>query len=69
MTPAFSAVYIFLYAVFYFTQLDIVRFSSSFLYFGLMGIACFTLFLFCGTVGFLASFIFVRKIYALIKAD
>jgi len=70
LTTGSSALYVFGYAVFYyFTQLEISRFSSTMLYFGYMTSICIAFFLICGSVGFLATFIFVRKIYSLIKID
>lgn len=68
--PGGSAGYFFVYAiVYYMEELSITRFSSSVLYFGYMIIGSAMFFLVTGTVGFLASFVFVRKIYSLIKLD
>lgn len=65
-----SGVYLFGYSVIYFwTELGITRFSSLVIYFGYMGLMSVGYGLITGTVGFLASFIFVRVIYNLIKSD
>jgi Endomembrane protein 70. len=70
LTTGSMAIYIFGYAVFYYlTELELVRFSSIVMYFGYMLLISFTFFIFCGTIGFLSSYLFVRKIYSLIKID
>ena len=70
MTTGSTAIYIFGYAIFYwFTQLQMTRFSSTILYFGYMASICSAIFLICGSIGFLATWLFVRKIYSLIKID
>jgi len=62
--------YIFCYSIFYYyTELEIIRFSSIILYFGYMFAVSFTFFIFCGTVGFLSSYWFIRTIYASIRID
>eukprot|EP00923_Selenidium_pygospionis_P006600 GHVN01011342.1.p1 GENE.GHVN01011342.1~~GHVN01011342.1.p1 ORF type:complete len:563 (+),score=57.40 GHVN01011342.1:311-1999(+) len=67
---AFSAVYVFLYAVLYFlTNLNITSLVSAMLYFGYMFILSYAFFLLTGSVGFLSTFIFVRAIYGSIKVD
>jgi len=69
-TAGSSAVYLFLYSILYFcTKLDITPFSSSVLYFGYMFLASIAFFLLTGTIGHLATFRFVRKIYSSIKID
>jgi len=69
-TAGSSAVYLFLYSILYFcTKLDITPFSSSVLYFGYMLLASLAFFLLTGTIGHLATFRFVRKIYSSIKID
>ena len=42
---------------------------SAVLYFGWMLIASYTFMIITGTIGFMASFVFVRYIYASIKVD
>jgi transmembrane 9 superfamily member 2/4 len=68
--PGTSGVYFFIYAlVYYFKFLNITRFSSIVLYFGYMLIGSGVFFLVTGTVGFITSFIFIRRIYSLIKLE
>ncbi|KAI9858916.1 MAG: hypothetical protein M1813_007218 [Trichoglossum hirsutum] len=65
-----SAVWIFLYcAWYYFTSLHIHGFISSILFFSYSFLACLVYGLLTGTVGFLAAYAFVRRIYGAIKAD
>jgi len=60
--------YIFGYSIFfYFTELEIVGFPSSILYFGYMLAISLFLSLFCGSIGFFASYWFTRKIYGTLK--
>merc|ERR550534_699450 len=69
-TAGSSAVYLFLYSILYFcTKLDITPFSSSILYFGYMFLVSIGFFLLTGTIGHLATYRFVRKIYSSIKID
>jgi len=51
------------------TKLDIVGSASTFLYFGYTSVMVFCFFLLTGTIGFLACFWFVRKIYSVVKVD
>uniref|UniRef100_H2YTZ2 Transmembrane 9 superfamily member n=1 Tax=Ciona savignyi TaxID=51511 RepID=H2YTZ2_CIOSA len=65
-----AAVYVFFYAVFYFhTQLSISAFVPTILYFGYTFIIVFTFWILTGSIGFFASFTFIRKIYAQVKID
>ncbi|KAI9771150.1 MAG: hypothetical protein M1840_002501 [Geoglossum simile] len=65
-----SAIWIFLYCTwYYFTNLHIYGFISSILFFSYSFLACLVYGLLTGTVGFLAAYAFVRKIYGAIKAD
>ncbi|CAF0915524.1 unnamed protein product [Adineta steineri] len=65
-----SAFYVFGYAVFYFfTKLDITGFVPSLLYFGYTLLICFSFWVLTGTIGFYASYIFVRKIYSEVKIE
>lgn len=69
-TSASSAVYLFLYSIVYFvTKLQIHQFVPSLLFFGYMLLTAFTFALLTGTIGFLASLIFVRTIYSAIKIE
>eukprot|EP01050_Picozoa_sp_SAG11_P040341 SAG11_NODE_17485_length_517_cov_0.971292_1_plen_95_part_00 len=48
---------------------DIMGFTSGLMYFGYMFLASYAFAVGTGTIGFLASFVFVRKIYDSIKVD
>ena len=70
LTSAFSGVYVFIYAVVYLsTKLHVIGFVGVAIYMGYMALAAFMFFLLTGSIGFLASLFFVRKIYASIKID
>merc|ERR1740130_1184627 len=68
LASASSGLYLFLYGIFYYsTKLDIIGFTSGLMYFGYMFLASYAFAVGTGTIGFGASFFFVRKIYASIK--
>ncbi|XP_020251267.1 transmembrane 9 superfamily member 7-like [Asparagus officinalis] len=70
LTAGSSALYLFLYSVFYFfTKLEITKLVSGILYFGYMTIVSYAFFVLTGTIGFYACFWFVRKIYSSVKID
>ncbi|XP_073055422.1 transmembrane 9 superfamily member 9-like [Primulina eburnea] len=70
LTSGSSALYLFLYATFYFfTKLDITKPISGALYFGYMFIASYAFFVVTGTIGFYACFWFTRLIYSSVKID
>jgi transmembrane 9 superfamily protein 2/4 len=70
LTPACSGGYMMIYAVYYFnTQLNLAGLITRVMYFGYMSIGCIVLALITGAAGFLASFVFVRKIYSLIMHE
>uniref|UniRef100_A0A7I4CMX8 Transmembrane 9 superfamily member n=1 Tax=Physcomitrium patens TaxID=3218 RepID=A0A7I4CMX8_PHYPA len=70
LTSGSSAIYLFLYATFYFfTKLDITKVVSGVLYFGYMIIISYSFFVLTGTIGFYACYWFVRVIYASVKID
>jgi transmembrane 9 superfamily protein 2/4 len=70
LTSGSSAIYMFLYSILYFvTKLDITKFASGLLFFGYMGLICLFFFMLTGTIGFVATLWFVRKIYSSIKVD
>ncbi|XP_002989231.2 transmembrane 9 superfamily member 7 [Selaginella moellendorffii] len=70
LTSGSSAIYLFLYATFYFfTKLEITKLVSGLLYFGYMTIISIGFFVLTGTIGFYACFWFVRTIYASVKID
>ena len=50
-------------------QLEIVGFTSTVLYFGYTALMAITFGMFTGTVGFFASFTFVRYVYSAVKID
>jgi transmembrane 9 superfamily protein 2/4 len=59
-----SAVWVFLYCVwYYFAKLHITGFVSSMLFFSYSFMACLVYGLLTGTLGFLAAYAFVRRIY------
>ena len=65
-----SGVYLFGYSVlYYWTKLTLTRMSSMVIYFGYMLIASGGYALVTGTIGFLATLMFMRTIYGLIKVD
>ncbi|GAB4822112.1 hypothetical protein N2152v2_009158 [Parachlorella kessleri] len=69
-TSGSSALYLFLYSMFYFyTKLDITKLVPAMMYFGYMSIVSITFFALTGTIGFYSTYIFVRKIYAAVKID
>lgn len=55
--------------VYFSVNLQIEKAVSTMLYFGYMALISIIIFLFTGSVGSLASFIFVRVIYGSIKID
>jgi len=70
LTAGSSALYLFLYATFYFfTKLEITKTVSGVLYFGYMLIASYAFFVLTGTIGFYACFRFTRLIYSSVKID
>jgi len=70
LTSGASALYVFLYSVFYFfSRLQITKFVSAMLYFGYTAIMSLEFFLLTGTVGFFACYYFVKQIYSFIKVD
>ncbi|KAJ2122604.1 Transmembrane 9 super member 2 [Coemansia sp. RSA 720] len=69
-TAGASALYVFLYGIlFYFSRLRLASYASLITYFGWMAIACLLFFILTGTIGFVASHLFVRRIYSAIKID
>jgi len=70
ITAGSSALYLFAYSIMYFaTRLDITKFASAVLFFGYMLLISSFFFVLTGTIGFLSTLIFVRKIYSSIKVD
>ncbi|KAL8130028.1 hypothetical protein V2J09_019183 [Rumex salicifolius] len=70
LTSGSSALYLFLYAAFYFfTKLEITKPVSGMLYFGYMLIASYAFFVLTGAIGFFACLWFTRLIYSSVKID
>ncbi|KAF5725878.1 transmembrane 9 superfamily member 8 [Tripterygium wilfordii] len=70
LTSGSSALYLFLYAAFYFfTKLEITKPVSGILYFGYMLIVSYAFFVFTGMIGFYACFWFTRLIYSSVKIE
>eukprot|EP00455_Lapot_gusevi_P015158 TRINITY_DN1764_c0_g2_i6.p1 TRINITY_DN1764_c0_g2~~TRINITY_DN1764_c0_g2_i6.p1 ORF type:complete len:286 (+),score=129.66 TRINITY_DN1764_c0_g2_i6:157-1014(+) len=68
LTSGSSAIYLFLYSILYFfTKLEIIKFTSGILFFGYMFLVSFAFFVLTGTLGFVACFLFVLKIYSSVK--
>eukprot|EP01096_Ripella_sp_DP13-Kostka_P010328 TRINITY_DN4044_c0_g1_i1.p1 TRINITY_DN4044_c0_g1~~TRINITY_DN4044_c0_g1_i1.p1 ORF type:complete len:653 (-),score=306.02 TRINITY_DN4044_c0_g1_i1:177-2075(-) len=68
LTPGASALYMFLYSIFYFmTKLHITSFVSAILYFGYTLIMALAFFVLTGSIGFYSCYFFVLKIYASVK--
>ncbi|KAJ5544520.1 Sodium:alanine symporter [Penicillium sp. DV-2018c] len=70
LTGGSSAVWIFAYCIWYYLfKLHITGFVSSLLFFSYSFLACAVYGLLTGTVGFLAAYVFVRRVYSAIKVD
>jgi len=70
LTSGASALYMFLYSIFYFvTKLQITKFVSILLYFGYTSIMALGFFVLTGSIGFYACYFFVKKIYSSIKPE
>ncbi|OQV14313.1 Transmembrane 9 superfamily member 2 [Hypsibius exemplaris] len=70
ITSGMTAGYLLIYCIHYFfTKLDISGADSAFIYFGYTLIMVFLVWLLTGTIGFLAAYWFVRKVYGSIKVD
>jgi len=70
LTSGFTGVYLFCYTIHYFmSKLSITGPTSTFLYFGYTAIMVILFTLLTGTIGFLACFYFVHKIYSAVKVD
>ena len=64
-----SSIYIALYSTYYFFTLNITRFSGIIVYIELMTMISIISFLVCGSIATLFTFVFLKKIYSLIKID
>jgi transmembrane 9 superfamily protein 2/4 len=68
--PGSTALYTFIYSIFWFRSLEASRMVMTYLlYFGYMALICSAMLLVTGTVGALTSLWFVRKIFGTIKVD
>jgi len=66
----FSGGYVFLYSIAYFKgRLQIEKLIPTIMYFGYMGVFSLLFFVMTGSIGFIASFLFLRVIYGSIKID
>lgn len=69
-TSGSSAAYLFLYSLFYFyTKLDITKVVPMIMYFSYMLVVSYAFFCLTGTIGFFATYVFVRRIFASVKID
>jgi transmembrane 9 superfamily member 2/4 len=64
-----TAVYVFIYSVFYFKELQVNTFATYVLFFGYMFLVCSGLFMMMGFVGVSTSLWFNKTIFASIKID
>jgi len=70
LTSGASALYMFLYSIFYFfSKLQITRMASIVLYFGYTAIMTLGFFVLTGAIGFYACFFFVKRIYSSIHLE
>eukprot|EP00993_Chasmostoma_nieuportense_P005598 NODE_621_length_2008_cov_133.209995_g577_i0.p1 GENE.NODE_621_length_2008_cov_133.209995_g577_i0~~NODE_621_length_2008_cov_133.209995_g577_i0.p1 ORF type:complete len:624 (-),score=145.44 NODE_621_length_2008_cov_133.209995_g577_i0:80-1951(-) len=71
LTSGSSGLYLFVYSIFYFftSSFKMKKFVSVLMFFGYMGIISYIFFVMTGTIGFIACFCFVHKIYSSIKVD
>ena len=70
LTAGSSGLYLFAYSIMYFfTQLDIIGFVPTLIYFTYMFVFATLFFVITGTIGFYSCYWFVWTIYAAIKVD
>ena len=70
LSTASSAIYVFLFAIYYyFVYLQVSSFASTLLYLGYTFIICFILFVLTGSIGFYSSSLFLTQIYNNVKFD
>ncbi|KAI8584120.1 hypothetical protein K450DRAFT_218242 [Umbelopsis ramanniana AG] len=70
LVSAASGIYIFIYSVFYyFSRLEVTGFVPALVYFVYSLLMCGIYSLCVGSIGFFATFYFLRKIYSAIKVD
>jgi len=68
-TAGSTALYVFIYSIFYFKQLEANSFATYVLYFGYMGLVSLGLFMMTGFIGVASSLWFNKTIFASIKID
>jgi transmembrane 9 superfamily member 2/4 len=67
---ASTGLYVFVYSmIFYARKLSIHNWASTFLYFSWSLVLCILFGIMTGTIGYIASWWFVRKIFSSIKVD
>eukprot|EP00002_Diphylleia_rotans_P005416 TRINITY_DN14542_c0_g1_i1.p1 TRINITY_DN14542_c0_g1~~TRINITY_DN14542_c0_g1_i1.p1 ORF type:complete len:594 (+),score=123.19 TRINITY_DN14542_c0_g1_i1:59-1840(+) len=65
-----TSLFVFAYSIFYYYyRSDMSGFQQTVFYFGYMFIFCYAFFIMLGTVGFVASLTFVKRIYQGLKVD
>jgi transmembrane 9 superfamily protein 2/4 len=64
-----TAIYVFLYSALYFSRLEANLAVTYVIYFGYMSLLCTGLFVLMGSVGYGASFWFIKQIYGSVKLD
>eukprot|EP00283_Hemiselmis_rufescens_P010215 CAMPEP_0173435292 /NCGR_PEP_ID=MMETSP1357-20121228/14667_1 /TAXON_ID=77926 /ORGANISM="Hemiselmis rufescens, Strain PCC563" /LENGTH=663 /DNA_ID=CAMNT_0014400257 /DNA_START=19 /DNA_END=2010 /DNA_ORIENTATION=- len=70
LTSGCCSIYLFIYSIYYaFSKLHMARSVAFAVYMGYMLIISSSFFLITGSIGFLCTLLFVRKIYAAIKID
>merc|ERR1711934_113752 len=69
LTPGSTAIYVFLYAIAYYSRLESNMLVTYFLYFGYMAVISGGVFLVTGTVGFFSCLYFTKAIYASVRVD
>jgi len=70
LSSASTAVYVFLYAIYYFfVKTKMYGFFQTTFYFGYMTMFCLSLAVMCGAIGYWGSHLFVHRIYRNIKSD
>ncbi|XP_065842965.1 transmembrane 9 superfamily member 4-like [Oscarella lobularis] len=64
------SIYVFLYSIYYFySKLEITEFVPALLYFTYSSLMVATFWLLTGTIGFFATYYFIRQIYGAVKID
>jgi len=70
LAGASTSIYVYCYSIYYFLfKTKMFGLFQTVFYFGYMGMFCAALGLMCGTIGYLGTAKFVRKIYSTVKID